>query len=58
MSQTRCHCTLIKVLVQIKKHVHMFRLEPIRADTNSPALENSLSAGTDVLGMHKYFIYI
>ena len=27
-----------------------------RADTNSPALENSLSAGTDVLGIHKYFI--
>ena len=54
MSQTRCHCTLIKVLVQKKKHVYMFRLEPIScADTNSPALENSLSAGTDVLGMHK-----
>ena len=28
----------------------------LRADTNSPALENSLSAGTDVLGIHKYFI--
>ena len=28
----------------------------LRADTNSPALENSLSVGIDVLGIHKYFI--
>ena len=26
------------------------------ADMSSPALENSLSDGTEVAGMHKYFV--